>query len=187
MNDGGIIELFFKRDERALEETAKIYGPYCFAVAKNILEDPRDAEECVSSAVLKAWESIPPARPERLGSWLAKLTRNIAINRYKAEKRQKRGGGEAALVLEELAEIVPSGQDPASETQYNELKAAVNAFLGELPERERAVFMRRCFFAEPVKEIASRFHMTPGAVMTLLSRTRGKLKRRLVKEGLIDE
>lgn len=187
MNDGEIIGHYFNRDERAIDETARKYGSRCLSVARNILGDPRDAEECVSSVSLLAWERIPPARPVRLGSWLVKLTRNLAFNRYKERKRLKRGGGETELVLDELAEVIPGDGDPASELELKELTAAVNSFLGSLSERERSIFMQRCFYAEPIKNIAARLAMTEGAVMTSLSRTRAKLKNRLINEGLINE
>lgn len=187
MRDAEIIGLFFSRDERALEEAKMKYGAYCLSVAQNILGSAEDAEECLSSALLKAWESIPPQRPERLGSYLAKIARNLAFNRFNERRRQKRGGGETALVLEELAEVVPANGDAASEAEYNELKRSVNAFLKSLPERERRVFVRRVFRAEPVKTVARAEGMTENAVMSLLSRTRKKLRQHLVKEGHIDE
>lgn len=185
MNDVDIIGLFFKRDERALSEVSAKYGAYCFTVAKNILGVPADAEECVSSALLKAWETIPPKRPEKLRLYLARITRSVAFNRFREMNRQKRGGGEAALVLDELAEIVPAEGGAASEAEYRELKAAVNAFLRALPERERRIFVARVFRAEPVKAIARGLGMSEGAVMTSLSRTRKKLRQKLIDEEII--
>ena len=126
MRDDTITALFLARDERAISEAKRKYGAYCFSVAKNVLGSDEDAEECVSSALLAAWDSIPPKRPEKLGVFLARIVRNIAFNRCKAERRGKRGGGEAALVLDELAECVPGGSDPASEAEYAELKRSVN-------------------------------------------------------------
>lgn len=187
MKDAEIVGLFLKRDERAVEEAKKKYGAYCFSVARNVLGNPEDAEECVNSALMKAWESIPPQRPERLGGFLAKVTRNIAFNRFKEQRRHKRGGGETALVLEELAEVLPAGGDASSEAEFNELKKCVNAFLKSLPEKERRVFMSRAYNAEPIRYIVRREGMTENAVMSLLSRTRKKLRQYLVKEGLIDE
>ena len=187
MKDAEIVGSFLKRDERAVDEAKKKYGAYCFSVAQNILGNKEDAEECVSSALMKAWESIPPQRPERLGSFLAKITRNLAFNRFKEQRRQKRGGGETALVLDELAEVLPAGGDAASEAEFNELNKCVNAFLKSLPEKERRVFMSRAFYAERVGRIARREGMTENAVMSLLSRTRRKLRQHLIKEGLIDE
>ena len=95
MTDQQIIEAYWRRDEAAIRETAAAYGSYCFTVANNILGDPRDAEECVSDTWLGAWNSIPPQRPGRLGFFLARLTRNLAIDRWRAKNAGKRGGGEA--------------------------------------------------------------------------------------------
>ena len=110
MKDNEIIELYFARDEKAIKETAKRYGKYCHAVANNILGNPSDAEECVNDTYLRAWNAIPPERPRELKLFLAKITRNLALNRYFAEKSEKRGGGEMELVLDELADCIA---DPA--------------------------------------------------------------------------
>ena len=187
MNDAGLIKLYYDRNESAISETKAKYGAYCFTVANNLLGNASDAEECVSSALYSAWDSIPPARPERLGIYLARITRNLAFNRIKAENRKKRGGGNAALVLEELSECIPAKGDPASEAELKELKRSVNAFLRGLPEREASIFIRRAFRADTVKSIAKDFGMTENAVMSSLSRTRKKLRQYLIKEGLIDE
>lgn len=187
MNDNEIVGLFFKRDERALYESKLRYGGLLFTVSKNVLGSDEDAEECVNSALLKAWQTIPPNRPERLGLYLMRIVRSISFNLFKHKNRQRRGGGEAALVLEELKEVIPVGGDTASEAEYNELKAAVNAFLLSLPERERRVFVSRVFRVEPVKAVAEANGMTENAVMSLLSRTRKKLRQYLIKEELIRE
>ena len=106
MQDSQIIELYFSRDEQAIIKTAEKYGGYCATIATNILHDSFDSEECVNDAYLAAWNSIPPARPEHLSSYLAKLTRNIALNRYKAKNAERRGGGEFAVSLDELGDCI---------------------------------------------------------------------------------
>ena len=185
MNDNDLIGLFFERDERAVKEAQLKYGSYCFSVAKNVLGSREDAEECVSSAFLKAWETIPPKRPERLGVYLARITRNVSFNRFKELSRKKRGGRETELVLDELSEILPAHGDAASEAEFNELKNAVNTFLHSISHRERRVFLDRVFELKPVKTIAAEHGMSDNAVMSLLSRTRKKLRQYLESEGLL--
>ena len=78
-----IIELFFQRNEKAIEEINNKYGKYCFTIANNILKNYEDSEECVSDTYMKTWESIPPQRPLDLKAWIGRVTRNVAINKWK--------------------------------------------------------------------------------------------------------
>ena len=102
MEDERILELYFSRDEQAVVETDRKYGPYCFSLAHAILENEQDAEETVNDTYLHTWHAIPPRRPSVLRMFLAKITRNLAFTRWRRNTAQKRGGGEMALVLEEL-------------------------------------------------------------------------------------
>ncbi len=183
ISDLQIIELYFKRDEKAISETADKYGKYCFSVANNILSSEQDAEECVNDTWLRAWNSIPPQRPGNLRLFLAKIARNLAFDRFKKLRRKKRGGGEIVLALEEIGEFVPGGDRVQSELEERELMRAVNRFLHSLPERERNIFINRYFHVETAKLIAEKYGLTEGNVQKILSRTRMKLKKYLETEG----
>ena len=184
MEDTEIIDLYWKRDERAIEETDRKYGKYCHTVANNVLNDYEDSQECVSDTWLRAWNSMPPQRPSVLRAFLAKITRNLAYDRYRARSASKRGGGQTEAVLEELAEVVDhSGAwDPEDLYAAKELREALNQFVRNLPEREGDVFVRRYFFAEEISDIAKRYQLTQNNVTVILSRTRNKL-RKYLKEG----
>ncbi len=184
MNDRGIIELYLNREEQAIKESKDKYGPYCFAVAKNILGSAEDAEECVRTALLNTWNSIPPNRPQSLKLYLAKLTRRASLDRIELNSAQKRGGGELPMVLDELRESATNRHDPLTELEAKELSKAINTFLRTLPELDRNVFIRRCFFAETIPEIAKRYGISRGAADSRLARTRKKLREYLEKEGL---
>ena len=106
MEDQGIIALFFKRSEQAIEETDKKYGGYCYSIAYNILSNREDSEESVSDTYLAAWNTIPPQNPKLLNAFLAKITRYISIDRWRKLGAKCRGGGEVTLSLEELNECV---------------------------------------------------------------------------------
>lgn len=186
MTDERIIEMYFSRDEDAIAETSCKYGAYCFAIAENILSNRSDSEECVNSTWLRAWKAMPPTRPTVLRLFLARITRSLSFNRFCERNAKKRGGGEMGLVLDELADCVGEG-DAASEAELNELKAAVADFVKTLPERERNVLIRRCFFTESIESIAERYGISGSGVMSALSRARKKLRDYLVKEGLINE
>ena len=185
MEDKQIINLYFSRDEQAISETSKKYGSYCHTIAYRILQSLPDAEECVSDTWLRAWNAMPPQKPNVLRQFLAKITRNLSLDRWRANQAQKRGGGATEVALEELGECVTDGGDPATQLELEELKAAIAQFLQELPERDRNIFLRRYFYLEDTAAIARRYVLRQANVRLILSRTRQKLKDFLQKEGLV--
>lgn len=185
MNDEQIIDLYWRRDEAAISQTAAKYGGYCYGIARSILATAEDSEECVNDTYLHAWDSIPPQRPERLQLFLAKITRNLAFDRFKAQRTQKRGGGEMEAVLEELAGCIPSGSSPEQLLLGRELEDAVAKFVRQLPATDGNIFVRRYFYVEGPAQIAERYGMSANSVRVKLSRARRSLKNYLRKEGLI--
>jgi RNA polymerase sigma-70 factor (ECF subfamily) len=183
MEDRAIVALFFARDGDAVAEVQSAYGRYCHAVAKNITGSDEDAEECVSDALLAAWNSIPPMRPESLRGYLGKLTRNIAINRWEKSRAAKRGGGEADAVLDELEDVFGTVESAEDEAMRHALTEAIDAFLASLDEERRALFVRRYWYAESVGEIAARFGIRENTASQILRRIRKKLKEYLTREG----
>ena len=185
MDDSQIIELYLQRNTDAVSETAKKYGTYCLAIAERILHNTEDAEECVNDTWLQAWNAIPPQNPNVLRLFLAKITRNLSFDRLNSKNAKKRGGGEIALILDELEECIGGGTDPEAAYEEKELRQCIRLFVRTLPEREGNVLVRRYFFAESVAEIAKRYGLSENNVMVILSRTRKKLKAHLKKEGYI--
>ena len=185
MQDQQIVELYWRRSEEAVRASADKYGPYCRTVAKSLLADPRDAEECVNDTWIGAWNAIPPHRPSRLRLFLGKITRRTACDRLRAGIAQKRGGGEYTAALEELGECVPSVPGADREVEDRELERMVDRFLHTLPERDCSVFLRRYWYVEPVERIAARYGMKENTVKTSLFRTRRKLRTYLEKEGIL--
>ena len=183
MDDAAIVSLFWQRDERALAEAEQKYGSYCRHIARSILADEQDAEESLNDAWLAAWQSIPPQRPGRLGTYLGKLTRNLSISRLRSLSAQKRGGGEPALALEELAECLPGPNDPQQELEARDLARLLNRFVGSLPRRERDVFVARYYFLVPLEELSRRTGFGQSKLKSMLLRTRRKLQKLLKEEG----
>lgn len=182
MDDKKIVELFFERSETAIRETAKKYGKYLRHIAFRILENEQDSEEIENDTYLRAWNSIPPKKPDPLRIFLAAVCRNLALNRYDERKAQKRGV--PTLALEELSECLP---DESGESELGEslaLRAALNSFLDMLDAKTRIIFMQRYFYLCPIGEIARRHGMKDSAVTMLLFRTRKILKEHLNKEGI---
>lgn len=186
LKDAEILDLYFARNEQAIAETQKSYGTYCFSIAFHVLHDQEDSDECVNDTWMRAWNSIPPNRPEHLNLYLGTITRNLSFDRWKKKKAAKRGCGETELELEELAECIPAaGTSTEEAVEAAELKRMINAFLRTLPEKECNVFLRRYWYSEEYTEIAERYGMNLNSVKTSLFRTRGKLKAFLEKQGII--
>lgn len=186
MTDTGIIELYWRRDERAIDETDARYGAYCLALAFGILADRGDAEESVNDTYLAAWNAMPPARPNSLKAYLAQICRSISVSALRARCAQKRGGGEAVLALDELGEaIAAAGGDAERQCEARALGAAISAYLSRRRERERTAFIARYFYCMPTKDIARRMGLNENTVKTLLRRTRARLAQHLREEGWI--
>ena len=184
MDDANIVQLYFDRDKQAITETATKYGNYCASIAKNILGNHEDTEECVNDTYLNAWNAMPPHRPKILATFLGKIVRNLAFNRYKHNTAAKRGAGELPAVLDELGECVSDREDVEEAYDYTELIADINAFLSTLPTKKRNVFVRRYWYADSLSDIAQQFSMSESKAKSLLFRLRKQLKKMLEAEGI---
>lgn len=184
MEDLQIIDLYFRRDETAITETANKYGAFCRRVAKNILSLEEDTEECVNDTYLHAWNSMPPQRPVKLGAWLGRIVRNIALDMWRRHHSQKRYSG-IEQVLDELADCIPSPQTVEREIDQKELTEAINTWLAELRQNDRVLFMRRYWNGDSVKDLAKECGMTSGGLAGKLYKLRQSLKTFLEKEGYI--
>ena len=182
MEDAQIIDLYFQRDESAITQTAAKYGIFCHKLARNILSIEEDAEECVNDTYLQAWNAIPPLRPDKLGAWLGRVVRNIAINMWNKNHRKKRYSG-MELLLAELEECIPSSQTVEQKVEEKELTEAINVWLGSLSREDRILFLRRYWNGEAVKELARERGMTPGRLARRMYGLRQNLKFRLEQEG----
>lgn len=183
LDDSEIIGMLFDRDESALTALSRKYGSYCTSIANNILRNREDSEECVNDTYMKTWESIPPEKPKFLSAFLAKITRNLAIDRYRRDHSQKRGGDDMELIFEELEECVSDGSSVEATAERREILAAVNRFLGKLSAKNRIMFVSRYCYCESVHDIAARFGVKENNVSVSLNRTRAQLREYMKKEG----
>ncbi len=182
MEDEKIIALYFERDESAIRESEKKYGKYCYAIAHRILHSHEDAEECVNDTWCGAWEAMPPQRPTKLQYFLARITRNVAIDRYRHASAQKRGA-EVECAIEEYWECIPNGEAPIEDELV--LREAINGFLATLDAHTRVIFLRRYFYAMSVREIAEGMRLSENRVSVTLHRTRSKFKAYLTQKGIL--
>ena len=184
LEDSKIIDLYWARKEQALAETDAKYGNYCRTIARNILRNFEDTEECVSDTWLHAWNSMPPQRPGILSAFLGRITRNLSFDRCKYQQAAKRGGGALPLALDELGECIPSAQRVEYALEQKELAAAIDRFLRTLPEKDCNLFLRRYWYIDSISVIADRYGMKENTVKSILFRTREKLRKFLGEEGI---
>lgn len=184
MEDSEIVALFWRRDESAVSETEEKYGALCRSVAGRILGSAEDAEECVNDALHQAWTAIPPQRPDRLGSWLGRVTRNLALNTWKRDRAQKRQGGMTAL-LDELAECVPGPVTVEKELEDKELAAVIDHWLRGRSKEDRTLFLRRYWYGVELQELAEERGISPNRLAQKMHRLRRSLKQTLEKEGYL--
>lgn len=177
MDDKQIIRLFFERSEQAITELSQKYGDLCMKIARSILNDPQDAEECVNDAWLGAWNSIPPQSPDPLRAYICRIVRNHALKKYRANTALKRGN-QFEVSLSELEDCIPDNSLD-EQLAVNELSAQINAFLAELSRDDRVMFVKRYWFAETITEIADGFGISESNASVRLSRIRGRLRKYL--------
>ena len=178
MEDHQIIELYFARDELAIEETAKRYGGVCMQVSMDILQDRMDAEECVSDTWLQTWRSIPPQRPTILKAFLCRITRNLSINRLR-ERKAKRRDRDMTLSLEELEGVLSIPEDKSEG-----LSELISEFLRSLDREDRLLFMGRYWHGQSVKALADRMGLSANAAAVRLHRVREELRNYLTDKGV---
>lgn len=187
MNDQDIVKLYWARSEAAIDQTRAKYGAYCRSICRNILRDRRDVEECMADVYLAAWNSIPPQRPALLGAYLGGIARRLSLKKWRDGHASKRGGGETALALDELAECIPGGADVDSALREAELTHLLDGFLAGLDADMRRVFLRRYWYLDSIAAIARRFGFSQSKVKSMLLRARRRLQRKLEEEEFFHE
>lgn len=183
MEDVQIIGLYSARAETAIRETDAKYGRMLHGIAFNILSNYEDSEEIVNDTYRKAWDAIPPAKPNFLGAYLGRITRNLSINRWHEQRAKKRYNG-AELLLSELGDCVPDSDTVEGKVEIKELIRTINRWLDTLPVTSRVLFMRRYWFGDAVNQLAEECATSSNKLAGQLYRLRQSLKRALELEGI---
>jgi len=184
MTDAAIVALYWARNEEALAVTARQFGAYCRKIAYNILGNLHDTEECENDTWLAAWNSMPQNKPDKLAPYLGRITRNLALDRYEKATAKKRGGGQASLLLDELADCLAAPGSVEDSFDAAQTARHISAFLRTLPEQSRHIFIRRYWYCDATADIAARFGMGESKVRVTLHRTRAKLAVYLQERGV---
>ena len=182
MEDSSIVDLFWARSEDAITETSEKYGEYCHSIAYGILADNEDAVESVNDTYFDAWNAMPPHRPTILSSFLGKITRRIAIDKWRKRTAEKRGGCEITLALDELSECIPSRHSVEDEVELADLAKVIDSFVMSMPPMQRRVFVCRYWYLDSVSTIAKQFGFSQSKVKMTLHRQRARLLKILERE-----
>ncbi len=183
MEDQEIVELFLARSEQAITQLQGKYGSCLMQIARNILANRLDAEECVNDAYLAAWNTIPPQKPDPLLTYVCHIVRNLSIKRYHANNARKRNS-HYDVALDEIAECIQSNATVEGEYAVNELSGEINRFLSTLSRENRIMFVRRYWFSDSIADIAAMFNTSSKNISLRLLRVRKSLKKYLEKEGI---
>jgi len=184
MDDIKIVEMYWQRESCALDETRSKYGKYLYSIAYNILRNNEDSEECENDTYMSAWESMPPNKPFKLSAFLGKITRNLALKKFRNQNTLKRGGGSVTLPIDELYGDLGEAEYFERDIRAEELAEVLNQFLKSLGEGERRIFICRYWYCDSIKEIAKQFGSGQSKIKMTLSRTRKKLFEYLNREGV---
>jgi RNA polymerase sigma-70 factor (ECF subfamily) len=183
MDDEKIIEMLFSRAEESISVIDEKYGAACKKIAKDILGNEQDAEECVSDAYLGVWNTVPPERPKPFSTFLYRILRNLSLKKLTANKAKKRSAMFEELITE-LEDYLPSTETVEKRMEQMELAKAIDEFLETLTSDNRKVFLRRYWFSESYEQIANDLCMSVGNVSMRLVRTREKMRKFLEERGI---
>lgn len=185
MEDHQIVDLYWQRNEKAIQETEKKYGRYLLRIAYNVLFDAEDSKESVNDTYMRAWHSMPPNKPGILSTYLGRMTRQLSIDTYRKKHSEKRRCSEYAVSLSELAECVSNEETPEQEVELQILADAISTYLRTLSKETRNIFVCRYYFMDSIREIAVYSGNSESKIKSVLYRTRIGLKNYLEKEGFI--
>ena len=185
MEDTEIIDLYWRRDQRAIDETHGKYGGFLNAIAWNILRSHGDAEECVNDTYLRAWNAIPPARPSAFRAWLGRIVRNLSLDRWKQSRTARRGGDGMEVLLGELSDCVPAPHGTEKALEDQEIASLISDFLRRQSTENRVIFLRRYWYGQSLSEIAGALGCGEGKVKSALFRTRRALRVYLEQEEVL--
>ena len=182
LDDEEIIDLYWNRDERAIDETDFKYRKYLFTIAYNILYSKEDCDECLNDTYIGAWGAMPPEHPRFLRAFLTTIVRRVSINRYNEKSRQKRVPSALTDSLSDLEDFM-SDRSFENEESAAHLGKIISDYVRSLSKRQRYIFMSRYYTAEPIEKIARELGISKSMVNKEIALIKHGLSEALAREG----
>ncbi|MBQ7415451.1 MAG: sigma-70 family RNA polymerase sigma factor [Oscillospiraceae bacterium] len=178
MREEKAIRLMRNKDPDGLKALMDRYIPYVSAIVWSILRSAmtvEDAEEVASDVFLAAWEQADDLQTGKVKAWLGAVARNKAKNALRSAGHD--------LPLEE--DVLELPDDSALERMERREEALlVRQAVDSLPPRDREIFLRHYYYAQPISDISREMRMPEATVKTRLRRGRMKLKEYLIGRDL---
>lgn len=175
MTDIEIVRLLWIRDELAIEHLEENYGRYCRQISWEIVQNREDVGECLNDTWWKTWCSIPDNRPDSLRAYVARIVRNLSLNKVIHNQAWKRGYGKISTIEKEAGDLI--GEDSISRMiDREDFVRRMNEFLEKQPQMDRMIFVLRFWYMKTPREIAKQMDIKEKAVYNTLYQMRKRFR-----------
>lgn len=183
LDDKALIDLYWARNEEAIQATSAKYGKLCSYVANNILKNAEDCEECLNDTYFAVWNAIPAQRPNKFSVFISRITRNLALKKWEYLSAAKRNPS-AVLSLDELGDCVSGTYSVESEIESKHIERTIDSFLWAQGCEKRNIFIRRYWYFDSIEAICKNTGFSQSKVKSTLYEMRLKLRKYLESEGI---
>jgi RNA polymerase sigma-70 factor (ECF subfamily) len=156
----------------AFEEIVKRYQRRVYGIALRIVRRHDVADDVAQEAFIRAYRNLASfdlGRP--FGPWICRIAANLAVNHARSPRAR-----EEALP-EGHHETPSAAEGPLDGVLQEEAREVLDVALERLPPEQRSVFVLRVMEDMSYREISDALGISPGTVMSRLSRAREKLRQ----------
>jgi RNA polymerase sigma-70 factor (ECF subfamily) len=168
-------------DTDALRQLIEAHQHRVIGTVTKMLGDDSDAEDIAQQVFIRVWKSAPRYEPTaKFTTWLFKITRNLVFNEIRRRKRHPTRSLDAAEDDDRPMQA-PDLRTKAPDTSLldDEMQAAIQAAIEELPETQRMAVILRRYDDIPYEDIGEILGLSVPAVKSVLFRARTELREKL--------
>jgi len=184
VSDEQIIDMYWQRNQDAIQETDQKYGNLLQNVAYNILYDSLDCEECRNDTYLRIWNLIPNSRPSPFSAFIVRIVRGIAIDRYREKSSKKRIPSQLTISMEDLKNSISSDRSVDEIYEAREIGKMISEYVRTLDDRQQYIFFDRYYMAEPVEKTAADLSISVQTTYREIQKIKQGLKKFLEGKGV---